>query len=76
MGMNIAAVDDFKTLVDRYAEIARTDTRAGRERNWGLSMIEAITDTAASHSNAAQLQKVRALLAAVDVVTEERESTR
>lgn len=67
-----APVDDFKALVDRYTEIARTDTMPGREHSWGHYMAEAITDPDSHHSNASQLQKVRALLAAVDRVRTER----
>lgn len=64
--------EDIKLLTDRYAELARTDAMPGREQSWGFHMIEAITDPETLHSNAYRLQKVRAVLAAVEDVRVER----
>lgn len=74
--MTDVVIDDFKVLVDRYAERIRRDCRTGGELGYAHAFVEALTDGESRFSNARRLQQVRAVNAAAEQVRAERREVR
>ena len=74
--MTDVQIDDFKVLVDRYADRIRRICLPDREVELAHLFVEALTDVESRHSNARRLQQVRAVNAAAERVRAERPEVR